>query len=115
MDCHINNRSACLHDIMLVHVKYIGIMHLIQYRPRDSLMYAVIIMSTMLRNCSRSKYCITTIQGLFQDFAPGGGGGGGGKCLVPKYQGGKWNESAQCVRKHAHLGGSGGMLPQENF
>ena len=29
--------------------------------------------------------------------------------------GGKWNESAQCVHKHTHLGGSGGMLPQENF
>ena len=30
-------------------------------------------------------------------------------------EGSKWNESAQCVRKHAHLGGSGDMLPQFNF
>ena len=37
----------------------------------------------------------------------------GGKCLAHKYYGGKWKESAQCLRKHVDLGGSGGMLPQE--
>jgi hypothetical protein len=45
--------------------KYVGIcqVHIssIQYRPQDSRMYAVIIMSAMLRNCSKSKYTIETL------------------------------------------------------
>ena len=56
-------------------------------------------------------------QVLFHDLPQGvgqilsaqvlGGGGGG--------WGGKWNKSAQCVRKHAHLGGSAGHAPPGTF
>ena len=30
-------------------------------------------------------------------------------------RGGKWNELAQCVRKHAHVSGSGGHAPPGKF
>ena len=35
--------------------------------------------------------------------------------LSAQILGGKWKESAECVLKHAGVGGSVGMLPQENL
>ena len=50
-------------------------------------------------------------QGLFQDFAPGG------QMLSAQILGGggQVEKSAKSVRKHANVGASGGIIPQEYF
>ena len=58
--------------------------------------------------CERS---MNHVQGFIQDFEFGGGGGGGG--VVGKQDGSRM--IVACKTHACLLGGSGGMLPQENF
>ena len=52
---------------------------------------------TLPRHNDINTVAISNDQGFIQDFLSGGGGGGGGGIIALK------------------LGGSGGMLPQENY